>query len=76
MGGFAGAVTSSKYVTRFKQNTLLITLQLQALALGAKAVGIGRPVLYGMAGYGQEGVERVLELLKGKMIIGFGHCCC
>eukprot|EP01104_Vermistella_antarctica_P004131 TRINITY_DN14641_c0_g1_i1.p1 TRINITY_DN14641_c0_g1~~TRINITY_DN14641_c0_g1_i1.p1 ORF type:complete len:518 (-),score=96.12 TRINITY_DN14641_c0_g1_i1:3-1424(-) len=36
----------------------------KALALGATAVGVGRPVLYGMAGYGQEGVERVLQLLQ------------
>lgn len=36
----------------------------KALALGAKAVGIGRPVLYGLAAYGQEGVERVLQILK------------
>ena len=36
----------------------------KALALGAKAVGIGRPVLYGLAGYGQDGVERVLQIFK------------
>ena len=35
---------------------------LKALALGAKAVGIGRPTLYAMAGYGTEGVERVFEV--------------
>jgi len=39
----------------------------KALALGAKAVGIGRPVLYGLAGYGQDGVERVIELLKDEL---------
>lgn len=36
----------------------------KALALGATAVGVGRPVLYGLASYGQQGVERVLEMLK------------
>ena len=36
----------------------------KALALGAKAVGIGRPALYGMAAYAQDGVEKVLDLLK------------
>ena len=36
---------------------------IKALALGAKAVGIGRPALYGMASYGQAGVERVLQIL-------------
>lgn len=35
---------------------------LRALALGAKAVLIGRPVLWGLAVGGEEGVRRVLEL--------------
>lgn len=33
----------------------------KALCLGARGVAIGRPVLYGLAGYGQDGVERVLQ---------------
>jgi len=36
----------------------------KALALGAKAVGVGRPFLYAMAGYGQNGVERCIQLLR------------
>jgi L-lactate dehydrogenase (cytochrome) len=36
----------------------------KAIALGATAVGIGRPILYGLASYGQAGVERVIELFK------------
>lgn len=36
----------------------------KALALGAKAVFIGRPVLWGLAYNGQAGVEQVLELLR------------
>jgi 4-hydroxymandelate oxidase len=36
---------------------------LKALALGASAVLVGRPVLYGLAVGGQEGARRVLELL-------------
>ena len=36
----------------------------KALALGATAVGIGRPYLWGLAAFGQAGVERVLELLR------------
>jgi isopentenyl diphosphate isomerase/L-lactate dehydrogenase-like FMN-dependent dehydrogenase len=35
----------------------------KALALGAKAVGIGRAALYGLAVGGQQGVERVLQIL-------------
>ncbi len=37
---------------------------MQALALGADAVLLGRPVLYGLALGGQAGVERVLTILK------------
>ncbi len=37
---------------------------LKALALGAQAVFIGRPVLWGLAVAGQAGVERVLQLLR------------
>lgn len=40
---------------------------LQALALGASAVLVGRPVLYGLALGGKAGVERVLELLRNEL---------
>ena len=43
---------------------------IKAIALGATAVGIGRPVLFGMAGYGQDGVEKVLQILKDEMVMG------
>ena len=36
----------------------------KALALGATAVGIGRPYLWGLGAFGQPGVERVLEILR------------
>ena len=39
----------------------------KALALGAKAVGIGRPYIWGLSAFGQPGVERVLELLRGEL---------
>jgi len=39
----------------------------KALALGATAVGVGRPVLYGLASYGQEGVERVINILHDEL---------
>ncbi|KAI1504349.1 FMN-dependent dehydrogenase-domain-containing protein [Biscogniauxia marginata] len=38
----------------------------KALCLGAKAVGIGRPALFGLGAGGQQGVERVLEILKAE----------
>jgi isopentenyl diphosphate isomerase/L-lactate dehydrogenase-like FMN-dependent dehydrogenase len=39
----------------------------KALALGARAVGIGRPYLWGLGSFGQPGVERVLELLRAEL---------
>jgi 4-hydroxymandelate oxidase len=37
---------------------------LKALALGASAVGIGRPYLHGLAVGGLEGVTRAVEILR------------
>ena len=37
---------------------------LKALALGAKAVGVGRAFLYAFCAYGQEGVERAIQLFR------------
>jgi 4-hydroxymandelate oxidase len=40
---------------------------LKALALGATAVGIGRPYIWGLGAFGQAGVDRVLELLENEL---------
>lgn len=40
---------------------------LKALALGAKAVLLGRPVLWGLAVAGSAGVQHVLELLRDEL---------
>ncbi|KAK4236922.1 FMN-dependent dehydrogenase-domain-containing protein [Achaetomium macrosporum] len=40
---------------------------LKALCLGARGVGIGRPFLYAMSAYGQDGVDRAMQLLKDEM---------
>jgi 4-hydroxymandelate oxidase len=40
----------------------------KALALGARACCIGRPYVWGLAAFGQAGVERVLELLQAELI--------
>jgi len=42
---------------------------LKALALGATAVGIGRPYIWGLGAYGQPGVDRVLELLNKELML-------
>lgn len=39
----------------------------KALALGAKAVFLGRPILWGLAAQGQQGVESILALLKNEL---------
>ncbi|XP_034695834.1 peroxisomal (S)-2-hydroxy-acid oxidase GLO4-like [Vitis riparia] len=41
----------------------------KALALGAQAVFIGRPVIYGLAAKGEHGVRRVIEMLKDELEI-------
>jgi isopentenyl diphosphate isomerase/L-lactate dehydrogenase-like FMN-dependent dehydrogenase len=38
----------------------------KALAIGAKAVCIGRPYLWGLGAFGQPGVERVLTILRAE----------
>jgi 4-hydroxymandelate oxidase len=40
----------------------------KALALGATAVGIGRPHAWGLAAFGQTGVEAVLEILRRELV--------
>ena len=39
----------------------------KALALGATATGIGRPYIWGLAAFGQEGVEAVLMILRREL---------
>jgi isopentenyl diphosphate isomerase/L-lactate dehydrogenase-like FMN-dependent dehydrogenase len=40
----------------------------KALALGAEAVGVGRPVLWGLALYGADGAAAVLEHLRAELV--------
>ncbi len=46
----------------------------KALALGARAVGIGRPYIWGLAAYGQDGVEKVLDILKAELQLIMRQC--
>jgi 4-hydroxymandelate oxidase len=48
----------------------------KALALGAHAVLVGRPILWGLACAGQAGVRRVLELLHGELDLAMALCGC
>lgn len=45
---------------------------LKALALGARAVLIGRPVLWGLAAYGADGVQIVLGMLQSELARSMG----
>lgn len=45
----------------------------KALALGADAIGIGRPFVWGLASFGQEGVEAVLQILRDELSLAMGH---
>jgi isopentenyl diphosphate isomerase/L-lactate dehydrogenase-like FMN-dependent dehydrogenase len=46
----------------------------KALAMGAKAVGIGRPMLWGLGAFGQAGVDQVLAILQAELKLVMGNC--
>ena len=46
----------------------------KALALGANAVGIGRPYIWGLAAHGQQGVERVIDILNNELRLAMIGC--
>jgi isopentenyl diphosphate isomerase/L-lactate dehydrogenase-like FMN-dependent dehydrogenase len=46
----------------------------KALALGANAVGIGRPYIWGLSAFGQQGVERVLDILNNELRLAMAGC--
>lgn len=46
---------------------------LKALALGAKAVCVGRAHRWGLAAYGAPGVQRVLEILQAELVMAMAQ---
>ena len=46
----------------------------KALALGATAVGIGRPYIWGLSSFGQDGVARVLQILTAELRLAMVGC--
>ena len=46
----------------------------KAIALGARAVFIGRPVLWGLAYAGEEGVKNVWSILHSELELAMGLC--
>jgi 4-hydroxymandelate oxidase len=47
---------------------------LKALALGANAVLIGRPYVYGLAVDGARGVARIVKILRRELEMAMAHC--
>lgn len=47
-----------------------------ALALGARAVLVGRPVVWGLAARGAEGAQHVLELLRDELVLALALLGC
>jgi len=46
----------------------------KALAMGAKGVGIGRPMLWGLGAFGEAGVDRVLAIMQRELKLVMGNC--
>ena len=46
----------------------------KALALGANAVGVGRPYLWGLGAFGEAGVAKVLEILRTETRVAMMQC--
>ena len=47
---------------------------LKAIALGAKGTLIGRPFLYGLGAYGEEGVTKCLEIIRNELDLTMAFC--
>jgi len=48
----------------------------KALALGARAVLVGRPIVWGLAAAGQAGVATALEMLRSELAMAMALCGC
>jgi 4-hydroxymandelate oxidase len=49
---------------------------IKAIALGARAVLVGRPVVWGLAADGEAGAKRVLDLLRAEVDLAMALCGC
>ena len=47
---------------------------LRSIALGAKGTMIGRAFLYALGAYGEEGVTKILQLIRNELDITLGFC--
>ena len=46
----------------------------KSLALGARAICIGRPYLWGLSAFGQTGVEAVIDMLRKELMLVMQQC--
>jgi isopentenyl diphosphate isomerase/L-lactate dehydrogenase-like FMN-dependent dehydrogenase len=46
----------------------------KAMALGASSIGIGRPYIWGLGAFGQDGVEAVLAILQKEFELVMRQC--
>ena len=61
-------LTGQEHVSRTLQNAIDSGRVAHAfLFTGARGVGIGRPYIWGLSAFGQEGIERVLEILRAEL---------
>lgn len=63
-------LSSSKFEVYIDGGIRRGTDVLKALCLGAKGVGLGRPVLYGNTGWGEDGVRRVIQIIREEVETG------
>ena len=49
---------------------------IKAIALGARAVLIGRPMVWGLAAAGESGARRVLDILRAELDLAMALCGC
>ena len=49
---------------------------IKAVALGAKATALGRPILWGLSHAGEDGVSQVLDILRAEIDLAMGLCGC
>ena len=62
--GFMGNPHKPRFEIMIDGGVRRATDVLKAVALGATAVGIGRPMIYAMSTYGEDGISKLLEILK------------
>ncbi|MFQ5679342.1 MAG: alpha-hydroxy acid oxidase [Gemmatimonadota bacterium] len=71
-----GAGTGGRFAVLVDGGVRRGTDVVKAIALGADAVAVGRPALWGLAVGGEAGVRRVLEILREEVDLALALCGC